>query len=179
MSLDGSVTSQFNTQQPVHLASSFGRRGEVYIPRVGLGRFKCLLDGFVGRVRQPKAVDGLLCFQTMLDDFIDQSLSFTVRVARVVNHIHVFAVHQAVDDTNQTFNLFFPFILERPVIGKERQTVHRPARLLFRVITRKIRIKVNKFIQVAYRGCNDIVITLQPRISIFTLPLELLVLPPL
>ena len=51
MSLDGSVTSQFNTQQPVHLASSFGRRGEVYIPRVGLGRFKCLLDGFVGRVR--------------------------------------------------------------------------------------------------------------------------------
>lgn len=75
----------------------------------------------MGERVQPNIVGGL---NTRLQLFM------TFKVRRVISN----------DD------IFFSFILEGPVIGKERQPVHRPARLILRVIIREISIQVNQFV---------------------------------
>ena len=176
--LDRSIPCKFNTQEPVHLAAGLGRGRERRVVFVRLCRFKCLLDGFISRVRQPKPINGFLGFETVFDDFIDKPLSFSVRVTGVVNHIYIFPVHKRIKRSNQTFDIIFSLKLEIPVIRKKRQAVHRPRMSLFRVIIREVRIKVNEFIKMSDRGCYNVIVAFQPCVAVFPLSRKFFILPP-
>ena len=176
--LDGHIPSQLNSQEPVHLTASLGRGGEIRIPVIGFCCFKRLLDGLVGRIRQPKSIDRFWLFEAVMDDFINQPLPFPVRVSGIINLINVCAVHQAIDSSNQALDIVLPLELKIPVVGKERQPVHCPGMFFSRLIIRKIRIQVNEFVQMSNGGSHDIILAFQPCIPVFSLPCELFVLPP-
>ena len=175
---DGRISGQFNSQEPVHLAAGLCGGGKIRIPVIGFCCFKRLLDGLIGRIRQPKSIDRFRLFEAVMDDFINQPLAFPVRVSGIINLINVCAVHQAIDSSNQALDIVLPLELKIPVVGKERKPFHRPGMFFPRLIIRKIRIQVNEFVQMSNGGSHDIILAFQPCIPVFSLPCELFVLPP-
>ena len=137
-----------------------------------------MLNGLVRSIGKPEPVNRLGGFQAIQKHFIDKPLPFSVRVSGIVDGIHILAVHLLVSDLDKTLYFFLALKLKLPVIGEERQFLQIPWLFHSRVIAGKIRIKVYQFIQVSDQGYHDIVIAFEPCITVFSLPLELLALPP-